>query len=240
MDADGSVRRDFTHVSDIGAGLMSALYADKVGGEAINLGHSDPIEIRSVIQMLEQSLNKTAIIDQRPPRPEDLPTTFASLDKAKRLLNYQPKNIIKYYDIPFIPIELFRNHHISSNQNLHEAIFLSSGTTSNTNSQHYIYDLELYKKSVLASFSLFFGNPQDFIFLCLVPNYNTHINSSLSFMCMELIQKSNNEKSDFYINKYDDLKKVIIDCQKKNLKFILFGLSFEILHFAENYNIDLT
>ena len=157
-----------------------------------------------------------------------------------QLLNYQPKNIIKYYDIPFLPIELFRNHHISSNQNQHEAIFLSSGTTSNTNSQHYIYDLELYKKSVLASFSLFFGNPQDFIFLCLVPNYNTHINSSLSFMCMELIQKSNNEKSDFYINKYDDLKKVIIDCQKKNLKFILFGLSFEILHFAENYNIDLT
>ena len=88
---DGSVRRDFTHVSDICAGLMSALYADKVVGEAINLGHSDPIEIRSVIQMLEQSLNKTAIIDQRPPRPEDLPTTFASLDKAKRLLNYQPK-----------------------------------------------------------------------------------------------------------------------------------------------------
>lgn len=88
---DGSVRRDFTHVSDICAGLMSALYADKVVGEAINLGHSDPIQIRSVIQMLEQSLNKTAIIDQRPPRPEDLPTTFASLDKAKRLLNYQPK-----------------------------------------------------------------------------------------------------------------------------------------------------
>ena len=41
--------------------------------------------------MLEDALGKKAIIDQRPPRNEDLPITRADLDKAERLLGYQPQ-----------------------------------------------------------------------------------------------------------------------------------------------------
>lgn len=88
---DGSVRRDFTHVSDICAGLISALTAEGAVGEAINLGHSEPIEMREIIRLLEVALDKKANIDQQPERPEDLPVTFASLEKAKRLLGYEPK-----------------------------------------------------------------------------------------------------------------------------------------------------
>ena len=88
---DGSVRRDFTHVSDICAGLISALEADDVTGEEINLGHSEPVEIRRLIEMLEAACGTKAQIDQQPARKEDLPVTFASLEKAERLLNYRPK-----------------------------------------------------------------------------------------------------------------------------------------------------
>jgi UDP-glucuronate 4-epimerase len=50
---DGSIRRDFTHVSDLCSGLISALTAENVAVECINLGHSDPMEVRRLIELLE-------------------------------------------------------------------------------------------------------------------------------------------------------------------------------------------
>lgn len=87
---DGSIRRDFTHVGDICRGIVTAMTADDVVGEEINLGHSQPIEMRVLIGLLQESLGKKAIIDRRPQRPEDLPVTCADLTKAGRLLGYQP------------------------------------------------------------------------------------------------------------------------------------------------------
>ena len=88
---DGTIRRDFTHVSDICAGLFTALNVEGVIGETLNLGHSEPIEMRRIIQLIEDSLGKKAVIDQKPERPEDLPVTYADLSKATKLLGYEPK-----------------------------------------------------------------------------------------------------------------------------------------------------
>jgi UDP-glucuronate 4-epimerase len=88
---DGTIRRDYTHVSDICDGLYAALYRDGLAGQTFNLGHSEPIEMRRVIELLEAALGQRAIIEQRPGRPEDLPVTFADLSKAERLLDYRPK-----------------------------------------------------------------------------------------------------------------------------------------------------
>ena len=88
---DGSIKRDFTHVSDICAGFIAAMDAPDAIGECINLGHSEPVEMLRLIELLEESLGKKANIDYRPARPEDLPITFAKLDKARRLLAYDPK-----------------------------------------------------------------------------------------------------------------------------------------------------
>jgi UDP-glucuronate 4-epimerase len=88
---DGRVRRDYTHVSDICCGLSEALFRDGVAGETINLGHSEPIEMRQIIHLLEVALGKKALVDRRPERPEDLPVTYADLTKARRLLEYDPR-----------------------------------------------------------------------------------------------------------------------------------------------------
>jgi UDP-glucuronate 4-epimerase len=88
---DGSIRRDFTHVDDINSGLIAALTADSAVGQAINLGHSEPIEIREVISLLEKALGRKANIERRPPVPEDMPITYANLAKAERILGYKPK-----------------------------------------------------------------------------------------------------------------------------------------------------
>lgn len=88
---DGSIRRDYTHVADICQGLEAALESTGCVGQAINLGHSQPLPMREVIEYMERALEQKARIEYHPGRAEDLPATYADLAKASRLLGYEPK-----------------------------------------------------------------------------------------------------------------------------------------------------
>ncbi len=88
---DGNYLRDFTHVSDVCDGLMAALAAPAAVGEAINLGHDEPVPLRELVALLEDALAHRATIEYRPASPVDLPVTRADLTKAQRLLGYQPR-----------------------------------------------------------------------------------------------------------------------------------------------------
>ncbi len=88
---DGSYRRDFTHVDDVCEGLLSALDSPEAIGEAINLGHDEPVPVRELVALLEDALGRKATIEHRPASPADLPVTCADLTKAQRLLRYRPK-----------------------------------------------------------------------------------------------------------------------------------------------------
>jgi UDP-glucuronate 4-epimerase len=88
---DGSIRRDFTHVRDICQGLLAALTAPGIEGEAINLGHDEPLEMRQAIASLAGALDREPEIEYLPGRAEDLPATHADLTKARRLLGYRPE-----------------------------------------------------------------------------------------------------------------------------------------------------
>ncbi len=88
---DGSYRRDFTHVSDVVAGLLASLSATDVVGEAINLGHHEPVAMIDLVRLLEAELGRQAVIDYRPTFAGDMPVTCADLTKARRLLGYQPQ-----------------------------------------------------------------------------------------------------------------------------------------------------
>ena len=44
-----------------------------------------------LIQLLEESLGKKAIIDQRPPEAGDVPITFADISKSQKALGYNPR-----------------------------------------------------------------------------------------------------------------------------------------------------
>jgi UDP-glucuronate 4-epimerase len=88
---DGSVLRDFTHVSDICGGIVAAMNAPNIAGQCINLGHDQPIAIRRLIELIEAAAGLKAMIEHRPPRNEDMPLTHADLAKARRLLAYEPK-----------------------------------------------------------------------------------------------------------------------------------------------------
>jgi UDP-glucuronate 4-epimerase len=88
---DGSVLRDFTHVSDICRGIRAALTAPDIAGQCINLGHDQPFAIRRLIELVEEAAGHKALIEHRPPRVEDMPFTHADLAKARRLLSYEPR-----------------------------------------------------------------------------------------------------------------------------------------------------
>lgn len=88
---DGSAQRDFTHVSDVCRGILAALRAPGIVGQAINLGHQEPVTVKQLIALLEKTTGLSAIIDQQPARMEDMPLTCADLQKAQRLLGYSPQ-----------------------------------------------------------------------------------------------------------------------------------------------------
>ncbi len=92
---DGTTRRDYTYVDDIIQGVRAAIDYDKSHYEVFNLGESQTIELRELIEILQESLGKKAIIDRKPMQPGDVPLTFADISKAKELLNYNPTTKIK-------------------------------------------------------------------------------------------------------------------------------------------------
>jgi UDP-glucuronate 4-epimerase len=93
---DGTSGRDYTHVSDIVAGVLAALdynFPTSVGVpfEVFNLGNSHPVTLAELLQLLEMATGRKAIREQRPLQPGDVPLTWADISKAARFLGYRPK-----------------------------------------------------------------------------------------------------------------------------------------------------
>ena len=73
------------------SGISAALTEPGAIGQCINLGHQRPIAVRRLIELIEAATGRQALIDHRPPRPEDMPGTHADLTKARRILRYEPR-----------------------------------------------------------------------------------------------------------------------------------------------------
>ena len=142
-----------------------------------------------------------------------------------------PANI---YEIPFLPIEFFKQEQIICQGKGVEEVFLSSGTTGEQ-SKHLIADLSLYKKSYLNTFQQFYGDINDYCILALLPNYQEREGSSLIYMVNDLITKSEHPKSGFYLNNLAELSETIKELESKGQKTILFGVTYALLDLAAQY-----
>ena len=160
--------------------------------------------------------------------------------KYLQYLNIDICQIKKIKDIPFLPIDFFKTHKIITENQIIQTIFLSSGTTLNKRSSHFIVDENIYQKSFLTCFKNFYGNPEEFCFLALLPSYLENGDSSLVYMLNILIQKSKNKESGFYLNNLDELVKNLKKIQKSGKKIFLIGVSFALLDLAEKYDLDLS
>ena len=92
---DGTTRRDYTYIDDIISGVRAAMQYDQSQFEVINLGESQTVELRRLVELLERALGRRAIIDHQPLQPGDVPLTYADVGKARRLLGYEPQTNIE-------------------------------------------------------------------------------------------------------------------------------------------------
>src|SRR5690349_3944184 len=78
---DGGTRRDYTYVDDIISGVVAALRYEASDFEIINLGESATVELRRLVELLEDALGQRARIERLPAQPGDVPITYANIDK---------------------------------------------------------------------------------------------------------------------------------------------------------------
>jgi len=90
MFGDGTTRRDYTFVADIVDGILRAV--DRCTGcHLYNLGNSNPIELRDMIEAIGKALGKTPRIQHLPEQPGDVRQTYADISRASAELGYEPK-----------------------------------------------------------------------------------------------------------------------------------------------------
>ena len=104
---DGSTSRDYTYVDDTVEGVIACTERE-FGYEIINLGESQTIELSPLIGLMESAMEIKAEINRQPVQPGDVPITYANIEKAQRLLGYNPKTQIEE-GIPRF-VEWFRQH----------------------------------------------------------------------------------------------------------------------------------
>ena len=88
---DGSSRRDYTHVSDIVAGISSSMNYNGSAFEVFNLGSGKTTTLAELVHRLEQINGRNAVLNRLPFEPADMTETWADIDKAQSLLQYAPK-----------------------------------------------------------------------------------------------------------------------------------------------------
>ncbi len=91
---DGSTARDYTFIEDILDGITKSiqyLHQNNNVFEIINLGESELISLSEMLSTLEKANDKKAITKKLPMQAGDVLKTNADINKAKKILGYQPK-----------------------------------------------------------------------------------------------------------------------------------------------------
>ncbi|MFK8059177.1 MAG: acyl transferase [Polaribacter sp.] len=158
------------------------------------------------------------------------------------LLYVHPSDVKRIEEIPFLPIQFFKSRQVLSSLDEIQETFTSSGTTGSVTSKHCVTDITIYKESYQKGFAHFYGDIEEYVVLALLPNYLERKGSSLIFMVDDLIVKSKNSESGFYLNNLDELAEKLIKLDKSGQKTLLIGVSFALLDLveAEQFNLKNT
>lgn len=155
------------------------------------------------------------------------------------LLYKHPSDVKGLKDIPFLPIQFFKSHHVLSSKATINTTFTSSGTTGDNTSKHHVTDIKLYQKSYLKAFTKFYGCIEDYTIIALLPSYLEREGSSLIYMVNDLIQQSKQAESGFYLNNFEALANTLKALEAKQQKTLLIGVSFALLDLVEQFKFNL-
>ena len=153
-------------------------------------------------------------------------------------LNISPEKIKSIYEIPFLPVEIFKTRKVLTGNESYQRIFTSSGTTGDQASKHYVKDISLYEINFSKIFSLFYNSPSDYTILALLPSYLEREGSSLIYMTDKLIKATQSPGSGFYLDEYKKLFSILEQLKKEKRKTILFGVTYALLDFIFSFKIN--
>ena len=88
---DGATSRDYTYVDDTVQGIVAAARYDASPYEVINLGNNATVSLAELVATIEAVTGRRATLERLPEQPGDVPRTWASVEKATRLLGYAPR-----------------------------------------------------------------------------------------------------------------------------------------------------
>ena len=155
------------------------------------------------------------------------------------ILNITRADVNTIEQIPFLPISFFKTHSVKTGEFQPELIFESSGTTGSVNSKHFVKDKLVYEESFLRGFKKFYGNPEDYCIIGLLPSYLERGNSSLVYMVNDLIKRSKHKASGFYLYEYEKLQQTILQNEAAAQKTLLIGVTYALIDFAEQFPMPL-
>lgn len=105
---EGKMQRDFTYIDDIVSGIVASL--DKnYPCEVFNLGGDKTEELMDYVHTIEECLGKEGKKEFLPMQPGDVVQTSANVDRARKMLDYDPKTQIKEGIPKFI--EWYKEYH---------------------------------------------------------------------------------------------------------------------------------
>ncbi len=146
--------------------------------------------------------------------------------------------IENFWEVPFLPIEFFRTQHVCSGRESAEKVFLSSGTTGSLRSRHLVQDVDVYVTSMFECFRLFYGDPDEWNILGLMPSPEENPDSSLVFMTAGLMNAGFNKKHGFFLHDFSGLDRVLRDLSHSGEKTLLIGLSYALLDYSEKFPVN--
>jgi hypothetical protein len=141
-------------------------------------------------------------------------------------------------DIPFLPIEFFKQHRVVSSGDEPEITFTSSGTMGMITSSHMVTEVSWYEQSFRQAFEIFYGKVENYCILALLPAYLERAGSSLVYMADDLIKQSQHPDSGFYLYNHEELHKQLLKQQQAGTPTLLIGVTFALLDFVEHYPIN--
>lgn len=148
-------------------------------------------------------------------------------------LRIVPERVRHITQIPFLPVSFYKSHRVlAAPDDLCDLLFESSGTTGEIPSRHFVYDARVYEQSLIDGFTTFYGLPQQYAILALLPSYLERQNASLVYMARTLMAHSGHPENGFYINEWNKLYDVLQELESRGQKTLLIGVTFALLDFA--------
>ena len=148
-------------------------------------------------------------------------------------LGIKPAQVKEIHKIPFLPIEFFKTHRITTGTFEAKVVYQSSGTTQLTRSKHYLPDDLFYKQHARNLFEYYYGPLTDYIFLALLPSYLEQGQSSLVAMVDYFIENSGQQLPGFYLHDLSGLVRDIEQARQTGKKVLLIGVTYALLDLAE-------